>query len=385
MIMTEQPKKNEIPWPDADNTISWSDNEWELWEEHGWGPVGLKDEHLHAIREYFSVPEWLVSLESLRTTPPKALEMLAESIEQLGGVDKVHRFVAAIADHGIRIEAYLGGGAWSHVFRAHSEEHDKLTALKILKPPYSQEWRRRFDSEAAILRKLSPNMRIGKPLSIIQEVEHLLFVQMEYYDAESLSSCPTPVRGDHALSLAEHVLEKLATIHELGIVHRDLHAGNILLHKEGPIIVDFGVARDLESVDYYKTFKPVGAMSHCAPECWLNPSEASPSTDIFALGVLLYRLLTGHYPFWEDTYIRLYEAIKAGKFPPATDYVGHLLPMFNITLNAMLHTDPQRRLSSAREAIELVKHTTGLFRAWQSYDPKQGTLGEYIPWAAYWD
>jgi serine/threonine protein kinase len=119
----------------------------------------------------------------------------------------------------------------------------------------------------------------------------------------------------------------------------------------GVVVLDFGLARDEASPDDYQTFRPVGAMSHCAPEKWLKPSKAGKASDIFSVGVMLYRLLTGENPFWADTYIALYEQIKTGKYKPLPSYTSAVAKIYHY------HTDrsfPTRRMEIVMEIMDLV-------------------------------
>ena len=107
--------------------------------------------------------------------------------------------------------------------------------------------------------------------------------------------------------------------------------------------------------DAYKTFRPIGAMSHCAPEKWLLPHEVGPESDVFSLGVLVYHATTDTYPFWEDTYVKLYEKIKNGIYRPAPSLKPTLSRAFANLIDGMMNSSQLFRVPSADEVIRLAQ------------------------------
>jgi len=162
-----------------------------------------------------------------------------------------------------------------------------------------------------------------------------------------------------ALRLLRGIAEVLAYVHRSGVIHRDLHAPNILLEKgslDSIKLADFGTARDysiqdLSESDQYKTFRPIGAMGHCAPEKWVNPHHAGPESDIFSLGVMFFHATTGQYPFWQDSYVSLYESIIRGKPRASLESIEGLSGKFCTLLDAMMNPSQIFRIATAEDVI----------------------------------
>ncbi len=335
----------------------------EYYVEYGYTKeIPIKREHLLFILKEFRLPSDFLPLRAIRTMSPQRLECLASAISELGGEDKVRSFLSHVGRQGIRIQTYLGGGGWGHVFRAYRPDLKQSVALKILKPPYDDEWRRRFQEESSILQALSQYRGIAGLIEPIQELDDLLFIQTRYVRGIPLSNIRIPTDCDTAIELIRKVLQVLRIPHNYkqGIVHRDLHLGNVMQANGGHVVlVDFGLAREEGGLEYYKTFKPVGAMSHCAPEKWRDPSTAGKPSDIFSVGVMFYRLLSGSYPFWADTYIGLYEQIKEGKFDPVSWRMKSIKPpdidLLQLVIEEMLDPSPDRRLQDASAALTLLR------------------------------
>jgi eukaryotic-like serine/threonine-protein kinase len=98
---------------------------------------------------------------------------------------------------------------------------------------------------------------------------------------------------------------------------------------------------------YYRTFRPIGAMSHCAPEKWMSPHDARPKSDLFSLGVMVYRNMTGESPFWGDSYIELFEKIKNGRHVPAIERNPEISPALNALIEDLIEPDILFRMRSA--------------------------------------
>ena len=134
----------------------------------------------------------------------------------------------------------------------------------------------------------------------------------------------------------------------------------MLRHSGGLAVVDFGLAREQGAFESSETFRPVGAMSHCAPEKWLQPSEAGPQSDVYSVGVMFYKLLTGTSPFWAETYIQLYERMKEGSFEPASQKNPAVPTFFNLPIHEMMQPDPARRPRNASFARRIIEHVVAL-------------------------
>ncbi len=207
---------------------------------------------------------------------------------------------------GYDVEAVLGRGGMGVVYKARHLRLNRTVALKMMQTgayPGAHE-RARFQREAEVVASLHhPNI---VAVHDVGEHQGCPFFTMELLEggslAQALSGAPQPARRSAALLLT--LAEAVQVAQQAGIVHRDLKPGNILLTAEGmPKIADFGLARHFESeAALTLSGTPLGTPSYMAPEQVIgNAGAIGPATDIYALGALLYEMLTGRPPFRGET------------------------------------------------------------------------------------
>ncbi len=207
---------------------------------------------------------------------------------------------------GYDVEAVLGRGGMGIVYKARHLRLNRAVALKMMQAgAYAGAHdRARFEREAEVVASLHhPNI---VAVHDVGEHEGCPFFTMELLEggslAQALLGAPQPARQSAALVLT--LAEAVQVAQQAGIVHRDLKPGNILLTAEGmPKIADFGLARHFKSeAALTLSGTPIGTPSYMAPEQVIGNSGAiGPATDIYALGALLYEMLTGRPPFRGET------------------------------------------------------------------------------------
>jgi predicted Ser/Thr protein kinase len=223
-----------------------------------------------------------------------------------------------------RVERELGQGAMGSVYLAHDTQLEREVALKI--PGFDEkkepEMIDRFYREAqaaAMLR--SPHIC---PVYDVDQIDGVHFITMAYIDGQPLSrwmarnSARSPRRIATIVYKLALALEKA---HEAGVIHRDLKPSNIMIDAEGePVVMDFGLARRIDQTDVRatKAGSLIGTPAYMSPEQIMGDSDAvGPISDVYALGVILYELLTGKLPF-QGSVISVIGQIIAGKpKPPA--------------------------------------------------------------------
>src|SRR5262249_25200967 len=136
----------------------------------------------------------------------------------------------------------------------------------------------------------------------VGEYEGLPFFSLEYVEGSNLAERlgGTPLRAGQAAQMLEPIVRAMHEAHQRGIVHRDLKPANVLLTQTGlPKITDFGLAKQLDNeVGQTRTGAIMGTPSYMAPEQAMGRNvEVGPAADIYALGAILYELLTGRPPF----------------------------------------------------------------------------------------
>jgi serine/threonine-protein kinase len=211
-----------------------------------------------------------------------------------------------IADR-YELEELVGSGGMSSVFKARDQLLERHVALKILHEHFSHdsEYVERFRREARAVAQLShPNI-----VTVIDrgEADGRQFIVFEYVDGENLKdlidrSGPLPIR--RALELALEIAGGLAFAHDHGIVHRDVKPQNVLLNGDGGAkVTDFGIARTLDvERGVTQTGTVLGTSNYISPE-QAGSKPVGPFTDVYALGVVLYELLTGEVPFPGETFV----------------------------------------------------------------------------------
>ena len=226
---------------------------------------------------------------------------------------------------GYRVEALLGRGGMGVVYRAWHLRLGRPVALKmLLASPCAQPVElERFQREAQAVAGL-------RHANIVQvydvgEVDGRPYFTMELVEggdlAEQIRGSPQPAR--QAAALVATLADAIQAANESGIVHRDLKPGNILLTREGtPKVTDFGLARRLEEEGgggLTRSGVPLGTPSYMAPEQARGDKTAlGPATDVYALGAILYELLSGRPPFrGESGMATLRQVVADEPVPPA--------------------------------------------------------------------
>jgi serine/threonine protein kinase len=275
-----------------------------------------------------------------------------------------------------RIKARLGEGGMANVYKAHHELLDELRALKVIKPELASdnEFMGRFKNEAIMARKLNhPNAVRVDDLDIAED--GLPFIAMELVVGDTLKTLvqrigPMPV--SLVLDIASHVCEALDAAHKLGLIHRDIKPENIVLipQREGlPVakILDFGISRLREETAGNKgltqTGMVIGTPEYMSPEQALGKrgSEIDGRSDLYSLGIVMYRMLTGELPFQADTTVEMIlQHLKTIPKPPhqAKPELATPESVSAIVMKA-LEKDRDKRYPTGAEMAAAIKKARG--------------------------
>jgi serine/threonine protein kinase len=205
-----------------------------------------------------------------------------------------------------RILSRLGRGGMGTVYKAVDETLGREVAIKSLNPDLSDpEVLKRFRAEALALAKLNhPNIAM---LFELAEHDGALLMVMEFLRGETFETISQrgPVPLDRSRELCAQVLDALGHAHRVGIVHRDLKPANLMLTESGLVkVMDFGLARMTGTEHLTNDGFMVGTPAYMAPEQVLA-EEIDGRADLYAMGVVLYRLLTSQLPFKADSGISM--------------------------------------------------------------------------------
>ena len=198
----------------------------------------------------------------------------------------------------------LGKGGMGKVYKALDTKIKEKIALKLIKPEIASDKKtiERFTEELRLARKIShPN--VGRMYELM-EVDGTHFITMEYIPGQDLKGLirqSTQLGIGTAINIARQICQGLSEAHRLEIIHRDLKPHNILIDKEGTAkIMDFGIARSIRAKSRTGPGVMIGTPEYMAPE-QVEAKEVDQRSDIYALGIILYEMLTGRVPFEGDT------------------------------------------------------------------------------------
>ncbi len=238
------------------------------------------------------------------------------------------------------------------VYRAEQLSLGRTVAVKFLLSPISSEQAvRRFRREAESAARLShPN--IVSLYEFCQEGAWL-FYSMDYVDGETLQhrierGIPS---AREACRICISVARAVHEAHCSGVLHRDIKPANILLdHDDNVLISDFGLAKTFESEDLTRTEQIVGSPSYMAPEQMDHGgAEVMPATDVYAIGVVLYELLTKRPPFVSSSIHETMNLVKVAAPPRLSLLNRGVSPQLETICNRCLKKDPRKRFRTAKQ------------------------------------
>ena len=279
----------------------------------------------------------------------------------------------------------LGRGGMGDVYLAHHRDLHRKCALKILNPKRASDnstYIERFQQEGRATASIVHSNIVT--VHAIGQANGLHFLEMEFIAGPTLQQALddegrfTPVR---ATTLAVGLAEGLTAAHAHGIVHRDLKPDNVLMTTNGvPKIADFGLAKAIrlnstESVNHQISGTPL----FMSPELFRG-AEASPVSDVYALGVCYYLLLTGSLPFQGHSIQEIMNAVIEQPIPKVREDHAHITLEMAECLSLMLAKSPQNRPQDAGEAAQLLKAVLGQVRDVESLLTEAFLDCDYVTW-----
>ena len=334
-----------------------------------------------------------VTDESVVAAHPELMPELGQKLEALHGVERARKLAAAstilsegVADsgltgppahgahavdwfHGYEVRTVVGRGAMGVVYKALQKATQREVAIKVMvdRPFAGHQDRTRFEQEARILGQLRhPNIVTVYDTGLSDD---RFFIVMDYIEGEPLDAHlakqARPLR--YTIELFEKICDAVGAAHLRGVIHRDLKPSNIRIDADGePHVLDFGLAKSmsgngngaLTAHSMTMTGQFVGSLPWASPEqAEGDPSRIDLRTDVYSLGVILYQMVTGRFPYPVVGNIRdvVDHILRTEPRTPGT-LTRHLDNDLETIVLKCLTKEPSRRYQSAVELARDVRH-----------------------------
>ncbi|MFF0446187.1 protein kinase [Streptomyces sp. NPDC004609] len=266
----------------------------------------------------------------------------------------------SVAGGRYQLRDLLGEGGMASVYLAYDSALDRQVAIKTLHSELGREqsFRERFRREAQAVAKLSHTNIVSvfdtgedtldgslMPYIVMEYVEGAPLGSVLHEDVQRYGAMP----ADKALRVTADVLAALETSHEMGLVHRDIKPGNVMMTKRGVVkVMDFGIARAMQSgvTSMTQTGMVVGTPQYLAPEQALGRGVDARS-DLYSVGIMLFQLLTGRLPFDADSPLAIaYAHVQEEPVAPST-INRSVTPAMDALIARALKKNPNERFPNA--------------------------------------
>jgi len=273
-----------------------------------------------------------------------------------------------------KIVSAVGAGGMGEVYRAHDPRLDRTVAIKVLPSHLSSDpdLKLRFEREARMISKFShPHICTLHDIGSQDGIDYLV---LEYVEGETLEHrlVKGPLQPEQGLEYAIQIADALEKAHRRGIIHRDLKPSNIMLTKSGAKLLDFGLAKlqqepstmaaslteaTVEGERLTEKGMLVGTFQYMAPE-QLEGKEPDARSDIFALGAVLYEMLTGKAAFHGKTKASIIAATLSSDPPPISASQPLAPPALDRVVKTCLAKNPDDRFQTVHDLKLQLKWTT---------------------------
>jgi serine/threonine protein kinase len=246
----------------------------------------------------------------------------------------------------------LGLGTVGTIYRVTRRDTGQAYALKLLSPAVSRDHHivRRFEREMLILSKLNHPNIVGYHGNGKHHGQ--LFYVMELIEGGTLKEILQrggPLSWPEAAECGRQIAAALQHAHNHGIIHRDLKPGNVFFTNDGQLkLGDFGIARDLRARDLTDTGLTVGTYAYMAPELVRGNRGITGQVDLYALGCVLFEMLTGRTPYVGDNFAAIFEQHLTADAPRVRQYQADCPTRLEQLVVQLLAKSPEDRPFNAR-------------------------------------
>ena len=286
--------------------------------------------------------------------------------------------------HRYQIVQMLGQGGMGAVYKATDVELNRTVALKVIRPDLARDKAivDRFKQELLLAHQVTHHNVIR--IYDIGEADGIKFITMEFVEGDNLLSLlheKKTFSPSEAVEIMQQVCRALEAAHRVGVIHRDLKPQNIMRDKMGRIVVmDFGLARTLEGDGMTQSGALVGTMEYMSPEQALG-KHLDQRSDIFALGLIFYEMLTGQMPFKADSTIASLIRRTQERVAPVSDHDNSIPRSVSDIVSKCLEREIDLRYKTAAELLADLNSWQGnRAGATLGFEPKIGPWGRTLPW-----
>ncbi len=253
------------------------------------------------------------------------------------------------------IQRLLGMGGMGAVYKAHDMEVDRAVGLKVIRPDLAGNPAilARFKQELILARQVTHKNIIR--IYDLSEAEGVKFITMEFIEGEDLRTILTrdgKLDPNEAVGIIRQSCAGLQAAHAEGVIHRDLKPSNIMRDAVGRVVImDFGLAKTVQSDGMTQTGMMIGTMEYMSPEQAMG-SDLDARSDIFAMGLIFYELITGNMPYRADSAIASLVKRTQERAVPLHEVDPTVPPAISHIVSKCLERDPKNRYSSIQELMD---------------------------------
>ncbi len=282
-------------------------------------------------------------------------------------MSETETLISVLLDNQYQITELLGKGGMASVYKAVQKSINRVVAVKVLPRSFMHDetFMQRFRQEAELIARLEHFHIL--PIYDYGEFEGMPYIVMRYLEGGTVQRRieQGPLPWEDILRITSHIAGALDYAHARAIIHRDIKPSNILLDAEGnAYLADFGIAKMSESTAHLTGSGIVGTPAYMAPE-QSRPGPPAPSVDIYALGVTVFEMITGHQPYRADTPIAQIMMHLQSPVPSVRDYNPDIPVEVDEVIAKALAKQPEDRFQSATEFARALETAVRQGGSWE--------------------